>query len=253
MESSNLGIFPRQTDTWFAIGCVSLATQKSQPTALIFKVVLNISLWEREFIPVHSMTEEYREENLSGPDANTTDHNKQYSITYASSLHQVQALTHILSRQAKTWVYPSLTGRVQPRDTRWLSWCVWRIWDYWGHVYNAGQRETHLLLKVRVGLHKKEIQVRDRCFRLFLSTSFSIALLSLVSLEAIIRKADAKHPSLAFLRDKSQIPTRQRSGCPSESQNTARNPPSGFKLLFSNSRHFQSTALSLPSFPTAWN
>jgi len=45
---------------------------------------------------------------------------------------------------------------------------------------------------------------------------FSIALLSLVSLEATIRKADAKHPSLAFLRDKSQIPTRQSSGCPSE-------------------------------------
>lgn len=66
-------VFPRQTDTCFAIGCVSLATQKSQPTALIFQVVLNISLWDREIIPVYPVTEEYREENLSSPDANATD------------------------------------------------------------------------------------------------------------------------------------------------------------------------------------
>lgn len=153
MENSNLGIFPRPTDTWFAIGCVSSAAHESL-TALIFKVVLSISLWERELIPVHPVTEEYREENLSRPDANTTDHNKHYLCILTAP----GTSTHPHTQQMGKVMGLSLFNRKSAAQRHkmaqlMLNRSVWRIWGYWGHVCNAGQRETHLLLKVRVGLH----------------------------------------------------------------------------------------------------
>jgi len=73
----------------------------------------------------------------------------------------------------------------------------------------------------------------------FLPPSFSIALLSLVSLEETIRKADGKQCSLIFLRAKPQICNRQSSdGHIREScKSAARKAPSGLKLLFYK-RHF---------------
>lgn len=49
----------------------------------------------------------------------------------------------------------------------------WQMWESQGHSYNKGLR-TRLLLRVRVGLHQKEVEVNDRCFRLFLASSLSV-------------------------------------------------------------------------------
>lgn len=125
MENSTL-VSISQTDTCFGVGCASWATQNSETAAQICKVVLNRSLGERQFIPIHPCCSHWREKKLSGVQmqilqvTNSTTQHYLHIPTAPGTEHTPKHLT--LSRWAKKWVHPYVTeGEVQPRDTSWLS------------------------------------------------------------------------------------------------------------------------------------
>lgn len=210
-------VIQRQADTCFGVGCASLAIQKRETAEQICSV--QHKPWRETIYPNPPRLQ---------PQKSGRKPQRSSSKYYRSQIaqHDLHILTtpgteysskHLtLCMWAKKWVYPDSTEVVQPRETRWLSQDYKTAGKRSGslrHTFTtqvweptSGSGSDYIKRKIRSVI----LQILQTEY-VFPSPSFSIAVLSLVSLEAQLEKLMPNSQTWPFSRPKPQIPTWQSS------------------------------------------